>query len=127
VRKAVQLLKYADPTLIVDGEIAADDALSPEIIEQQYPFSSLKGGANVLICPDLNSANIAYKLLAKVGGAETIGPILMGMSKSVHLLSRGAEVEEIVNMAAIAVIDAQELERSEWLASEVSKPSVLAD
>ena len=127
VRKAVDLLHKADPTLVVDGEVMADIAVSPEMLEELYPFSSLKGGANVLICPDLNSANIAYKLLAKVGGAETIGPILMGMSKSVHLLSRGAEVEEIVNMAAIAVIDAQELERSEWLASEVSKPSVLAD
>ena len=67
VRKAVELLKYADPSLIVDGEIAADDAVSPEIIEQQYPFSALKGGANVLICPDLASANIATKLLAKIG------------------------------------------------------------
>ena len=127
VRKAVDLLHKADPTLVVDGEVMADIAVSPEMLEELYPFSVLKGGANVLICPDLNSANIAYKLLAKIGGAETIGPILMGMSKPVHLLSRGAEVEEIVNMAAIAVIDAQELERSEWLATEVSKPAVLAD
>jgi malate dehydrogenase (oxaloacetate-decarboxylating)(NADP+) len=127
VRKAVDLLHKADPTLVVDGEVMADIAVSPEMLEELYPFSALKGGANVLICPDLNSANIAYKLLAKVGGADTIGPILMGMSKPVHLLSRGAEVEEIVNMAAIAVIDAQELERSEWVATEVSKPAVLAD
>jgi malate dehydrogenase (oxaloacetate-decarboxylating)(NADP+) len=127
VRKAVDLLHKADPTLVVDGEVMADIAVSPEMLEELYPFSALKGGANVLICPDLNSANIAYKLLAKIGGAETIGPILMGMSKPVHLLSRGAEVEEIVNMAAIAVIDAQELERSEWLATEVSKPAVVAD
>ncbi|HKN72957.1 MAG TPA: phosphate acyltransferase, partial [Terriglobales bacterium] len=127
VRKAVDLLHKADPTLVVDGEVMADIAVSPEMLEELYPFSALKGGANVLICPDLNSANIAYKLLAKIGGADTIGPILMGMSKPVHLLSRGAEVEEIVNMAAIAVIDAQELERSEWLATEVSKPAVLAD
>ena len=127
VRKAVDLLHKADPTLVVDGEVMADIAVSPEMLEELYPFSALKGGANVLICPDLNSANIAYKLLAKIGEADTIGPILMGMSKPVHLLSRGAEVEEIVNMAAIAVIDAQELERSEWLATEVSKPAVLAD
>jgi malate dehydrogenase (oxaloacetate-decarboxylating)(NADP+) len=127
VRKAVDLLHKADPTLVVDGEVMADIAVSPEMLEELYPFSALKGGANVLICPDLNSANIAYKLLAKIGGADTIGPILMGMSKPVHLLSRGAEVEEIVNMAAIAVIDAQELERSEWVATEVSKPAVLAD
>jgi len=108
VRKAVELLKYADPTLIVDGEISADDALSPEIIEQQYPFSALKGGANVLIFPDLASANIATKLLARIGGGESIGPILMGMSRPVHVLQRTATVEEIVSVAAIAVVDAQE-------------------
>jgi malate dehydrogenase (oxaloacetate-decarboxylating)(NADP+) len=108
VRKAVELIKFADPTLIVDGEIMADEALSPEIIEQHYPFSSLKGGANVLIFPDLASANIACKLAAKIGGGELIGPILMGMSRPVHVLQRTATVEEIVNVAAIAVVDAQE-------------------
>ncbi len=108
VRKAVELLNYADPTLIVDGEIAADDALSPEVIEQQYPFSTLKGGANVLIFPDLASANIAMRLLSKIGGGENIGPILMGMSRPVHVLHRTATVEEIVSVAAIAVVDAQE-------------------
>ncbi len=108
VRKAVELLHYADPTLIVDGEVSADDALSPEVIEQQYPFSALKGGANVLIFPDLASANIATKLLAKIGGGEIIGPILMGMSRPVHVLQRTATVEDIVNLAAIAVVDAQE-------------------
>ena len=108
VRKAVELIKYADPTLIVDGEISADEALSPEVIEEHYPFSSLKGGANVLIFPDLASANIACKLAAKVGGGELIGPILMGMSRPVHVLQRIASVEEIVNVAAIAVVDAQE-------------------
>ncbi len=108
VRKAVELLHYADPTLIVDGEITADDALSPEVIEKSYPFSTLKDGANVLIFPDLASANTAYKLLAKIGGAETIGPILMGMSRPVHILLPNAEVEDIVAVAAIAVVDAQE-------------------
>ena len=107
VRRAVELLHLADPSLMVDGELMADDAVSPEL-DQTYPFSALKGGANVLIFPDLDSANIAYKLLAKVGGCETLGPILMGMSKPVHLLSRGAQVEEIVNVTAIAVVDAQE-------------------
>ena len=110
VRRAVELLHRADPGLIVDGEIMADVAVTPELLEKNYPFSSLKGGANVLIFPDLNSANIAYKLLGKVGGAETLGPFLMGMSKPVHLLARDAEVEEIVNAAAIAVVDAQENE-----------------
>jgi malate dehydrogenase (oxaloacetate-decarboxylating)(NADP+) len=110
VRKAVELLHKADPTLIVDGEIMADAAVSPEILEQNYPFSSLKGGANVLIFPDLASANIACKLLTTIGGAETLGPILMGMTRPVHLLPRGAEVEEIVNVVAIAVVDARESE-----------------
>ena len=108
VRKAVELLHKADPTLIVDGEIMADAAVSPEMLEQTYPFSSLKGGANVLIFPDLASANIGYKLLKTIGGCETLGPILMGMSRPVHLLARGAEVEEIVNVVAIAVVDARE-------------------
>jgi malate dehydrogenase (oxaloacetate-decarboxylating)(NADP+) len=110
VRKAVELLHKADPTLIVDGEIMADAAVSPEILEQTYPFSSLQGGANVLIFPNLESANIAYKLLTTIGGAEILGPILMGMARPVHLLARGAEVEEIVNVVAIAVVDARETE-----------------
>src|ERR1700687_3293930 len=112
VRKAVELLHKVDPTLVVDGEIMADAAVSPDMLEHMYPFTSLKGGANVLIFPDLNSANIACKLLTKIGGAETLGPILMGMSEPVHLVHRGAEVEEIVSTAAIAVVDAQELEVS---------------
>ena len=110
VRKAVELLHKADPTLIVDGEIMADVAVSPEVLEQTYPFSSLKGGANVLIFPNLESANIAYKLLTTIGGAEILGPILMGMTRPVHLLARGAEVEEIVNVVAIAVVDARATE-----------------
>jgi malate dehydrogenase (oxaloacetate-decarboxylating)(NADP+) len=120
VRRAVELLHRADPLLMVDGELMADDAVSTEL-EQQYPFSQLKGGANVLIFPDLDSANIAYKLLAKIGGGETLGPILMGMSKPVHLLSRGAEVEEIVNVTAIAVVDAQETGGQEEKPSRASQ------
>lgn len=110
VQRAVHLVQQADPTLMIDGEMMADTAVVPEIIEETYPFSNLKGGANVLIFPDLTSANTCYKLLRRIGGLETIGPILMGMSKPVHVLQRGAEVEEIVNMAAIAVVDAQECE-----------------
>jgi malate dehydrogenase (oxaloacetate-decarboxylating)(NADP+) len=110
VRQAVQLVHKADATLMVDGEMMSDTAVVPEIIAETYPFSSLRGGANVLVFPDLTSANTCYKLLARIGGAETIGPILLGMSKPVHVLQRGAEVEEIVNIAAIAVVDAQETE-----------------
>jgi malate dehydrogenase (oxaloacetate-decarboxylating)(NADP+) len=108
VRRATKMLKQRDPSLMVEGELMADTALSPEILERDYPFSALKGSANVLIFPDLASANIAYKLLIKVGGAEMIGPILMGMSKPVYLLQRGAEVDDIVHITAIAVLDAQE-------------------
>jgi len=110
VRRAVELVHKADPALMIDGEMMADTAVVPEIIAETYPFSNLRGGANVLIFPDLTSANTCYKLLARIGGEETIGPILMGMSKPVHVLQRGAEVEEIVNIAAIAVVDAQETE-----------------
>ncbi len=124
VRKAVELLHKADPTLIVDGEIMADVAVSPEKLEQTYPFSSLKGGANVLVFPDLSSANITYKLLTTVGGADILGPILMGMARPVHLLARGAEVEEIVNVVAIAVVDARE---GEPTALEIKKAVVQAD
>jgi malate dehydrogenase (oxaloacetate-decarboxylating)(NADP+) len=111
VRKAVDRLHQADPALIVDGEIMADAAVSPEMLEETHPFSTLKGGANILIFPDLGSANIAFKLLAKLGGTETLGPILMGMARPVHLLPRDAEVELIVKVAAIAVVDAQETEQ----------------
>ena len=126
VRKAVELLHKADPTLIVDGEIMADAAVTPEILEQTYPFSSLKGGANVLIFPDLASANIACKLLTTIGGCETLGPILMGMNRPVHLLPRGAEAEEIVKIVAIAVVDARESELPA-MTRDMSKSLVLAD
>jgi malate dehydrogenase (oxaloacetate-decarboxylating)(NADP+) len=126
VRKAVALLHKADPTLIVDGEIMADAAVSAEMLEQMYPFSTIKGGANVLIFPDLASANIAGKLLGKIGGAETLGPILMGMSRPVHLVPRGVEVEEIVNAAAIAVVEAQDNEQSNQMA-KAAKAMVPAD
>jgi malate dehydrogenase (oxaloacetate-decarboxylating)(NADP+) len=108
MRRAVELVRRAEPALMVDGEMMADTAVVPEILEETYPFSTLRGGANVLIFPDLTSANTAYKLLARIGGAETIGPLLMGMSKPVHVLQREATVEEIANIVAIAVVDAQE-------------------
>ncbi|TAM82655.1 MAG: NADP-dependent malic enzyme [Acidobacteria bacterium] len=103
MRRAAELLKQAHPEMMVEGEMMADTAVVPEILEEDYPFSTLKGGANVLIFPDLGSANIAYKLMLRIGGAEALGPILVGMSKPVHVLQRGATVEEIVNMTAIAV------------------------
>jgi malate dehydrogenase (oxaloacetate-decarboxylating)(NADP+) len=108
VRRATEIVRRRMPGLMIDGEMQADTAVMPEIIDQTYAFSSLKGGANVLIFPNLEAGNIAYKLLMRIGGCEAIGPILMGLSKPVHVLQRGSEVNEIVNMAAIAVVDAQE-------------------
>jgi malate dehydrogenase (oxaloacetate-decarboxylating)(NADP+) len=108
VRRATEIAKKKRPDLMIDGEMMADVALSPDEIEQHYAFSTLQGRANVLIFPDLQSANIAYKLTQKLGGAEAIGPILMGMGKPVHVLPSNAEVKDIVNIAAIAVVDAQE-------------------
>jgi malate dehydrogenase (oxaloacetate-decarboxylating)(NADP+) len=107
VARAVALVRERNPELMIDGEMQADTAVVPEIIEGTYPFSHLKGGANVLIFPNLESGNIAYKLLMRIGGCEAVGPILMGLSRPVHVLQRGSEVSEIVNMAAIAVVDAQ--------------------
>ena len=107
VRRAVDLLRQRAPELMADGEMQADTAIDADLMAQTYPFSRLTGGANILIFPNLEAGNIAYKLLSKIGGAETIGPILMGLSRSVHVLHRGAEVAEIVNMAAVAVVDAQ--------------------
>lgn len=109
VQRALELVKQAEPELMVDGEMQADTAVVPAILEATYPFSTLKGGANVLIFPDLQSSNIAFKLLTRIGEATALGPILMGLSQPVHLLQRGAEVEDIVNITALAVVEAQEV------------------
>ncbi len=108
VRRAVELVRYADPTLIIDGEVQADMAVNGKKLESDFPFTTLKGGANVLIFPDLQSCNIAARLLPQLGGGEAIGPILSGMAKPVHVLQRSSEVEDVVNMATIAVVDAQD-------------------
>jgi len=108
VRVATELLRKRNPELMVDGEMQADVAVNPEMIEKEYPFSTLKHGANVLIFPDLNAANTSYKLMGKIGEAEIIGPILMGMAKPVHVLQHFAEVTDIVNMAAICAVEAIE-------------------
>jgi malate dehydrogenase (oxaloacetate-decarboxylating)(NADP+) len=108
MERAARLVKQRSPELMVDGEMMADTAVVPEIIESLYPFSSLKGGANLLVCPDLESANIATRLLARLGGAESYGPILLGMRKPISLLIPGTEVSDIVNLTAMAVRDAQE-------------------
>ena len=106
VKEAVQLVKRQRPNLIIDGEMQADTAVVPEIREKQFPFSSLQGKSNVLIFPSLEAGNIAYKLMARIGQATVIGPVLMGMKKPIHVLQTGATVDDIINMTAIAVVEA---------------------
>ncbi|MEM9000687.1 MAG: NADP-dependent malic enzyme [Bacteroidota bacterium] len=112
VREAVKILHEKNPDLVVDGEIQTDFALSQELCQSNFPFSKLAGKkVNTLIFPNLESANITYKLLKGLNKANSIGPIMVGLRKSVHILQLGANVEEMVNMAAVAVIDAQEREK----------------
>jgi malate dehydrogenase (oxaloacetate-decarboxylating)(NADP+) len=109
MRKAVTLLKAKRPDLVVDGEMQAHLPFDTELFQENHPFSELaKGGANVLIFPNLSASNIAYNLVKSIANIEKIGPILMGLKKPVHLLQLGSTVREIVNMIAIAVVDAQD-------------------
>jgi malate dehydrogenase (oxaloacetate-decarboxylating)(NADP+) len=105
VRDAVQLVRARRPDIIIDGEMQADIAVVPELMDARYEFSQVRD-ANVLVFPDLDSANVAYKLLARLGGAETIGPILLGVGAPIHVLQAGDDVEAIVAMTAMAVKDA---------------------
>jgi malate dehydrogenase (oxaloacetate-decarboxylating)(NADP+) len=107
VRQAVEIVRQRRPDILIDGEMQADTAVVPEIIEERYPFSRVKD-ANVLVFPDLEAANVSYKLLQRLGNAQAIGPILLGMGKPVHVLQTGDEVQDIVFIAAIAALDAQE-------------------
>lgn len=104
VRKAVELIRERCPTFAVEGEMQADTAVVSELIEERYPFSEVRD-ANVLVFPSLEAANIAYKLLARLGKAQAIGPILLGVGAPVHVLQTGDEVRDIVNIASVAVMD----------------------
>jgi malate dehydrogenase (oxaloacetate-decarboxylating)(NADP+) len=115
-REAVRIAKAKNPSLVVEGDIQANVALNTALQQETFPFSALaKEGANTLIFPNLAAGNIAYKLLMEIGGAEAIGPILLGMKKPVHVLQLGSSIREIVNMAAIAVVDAQLHEQNDHL------------
>ena len=112
VKQAVRILHTESPDLIADGEVQMDFALNKVLHQEKFPFSKLAGKkVNTLIFPNLESANITYKLMKELNGADSIGPIMMWLRKSVHILQLGASVDEIVNMAAVAVIDAQEREK----------------
>jgi malate dehydrogenase (oxaloacetate-decarboxylating)(NADP+) len=108
-RETVRILHERYPDMTVDGDMQANFALNPTLLADNFPFSTLNGApANTLVFPNLESGNIAYKLLQEIGDAEAVGPILLGLKKSVHVLQLGSSVREIVNMVTIAVVDAQE-------------------
>jgi malate dehydrogenase (oxaloacetate-decarboxylating)(NADP+) len=123
VARATRLVKERRPDLTVDGEMQADTAVVADILHRRYPYSSLDQPANVLIFPDLGAANIAYKLLDRVGGAETIGPVLLGMAKPIHVLQRGSEAADVVNLTAIAVVDAQRRARQATASAPAPAPA----
>jgi malate dehydrogenase (oxaloacetate-decarboxylating)(NADP+) len=107
VREAVEIVRRRRPDLECDGEMQADTAVLPGFLQEQYPFARLTGPANVLVFPELQSANAAYKLVWRLANADAIGPILMGMRAPIHVLQQGVDVPDIVNMAAYGVVDAQ--------------------
>ncbi len=107
VARAVELVREADPDLEIDGEMQADTAVDPAALRKVYPFTHLTGPANVLVFPRLSAANAAYKLLEHLGGADVIGPVLLGMAKPVHIMERGCAVQDIANLAAVATVDWQ--------------------
>jgi malate dehydrogenase (oxaloacetate-decarboxylating)(NADP+) len=107
VRDAVKIAEERWPDLVIEGEMQADTAIVPALAREAFPLSRIQGDANILVCPDLESANIAYKLLWRLGKVEAIGPILTGIDAAVHVLQRGVDVNDIVNMAALCVLKAQ--------------------
>ena len=112
VAEAVRLVQGRHPDLEIDGEMQADTAVVESILRSRYPFSRLRKAANVLVFPDLNAANTSYRLLARLGGAQPVGPILVGMAKPVHIVQQGSDVSDIVNTAVLATVDAQERARA---------------
>ncbi|HEX7624292.1 MAG TPA: phosphate acyltransferase, partial [Anaeromyxobacteraceae bacterium] len=107
MRMAAELVRQRQPDLEVDGEVQVDIAMSAETRVPEFPFTNLKEDANVLVFPNLDAANIGYQLLARIGGAEVIGPVLLGMQKPVSILQMGTSVESIVNLAAFTALRAQ--------------------
>jgi len=112
MKKAVKILKEKFPDLNIDGEIQADYALNNKYLKENFPFSELVNKkVNTLIFPNLDAANISYRMVKELTGAQMVGPIMMGMNKPVHILQLGSTADEIVNMTIIAVIDAQMTEK----------------
>lgn len=108
MREALRITKQRDPELMIDGEMQADTAVVSSIVDSTFQFSKLKGGANVLVFPNLAAGNIAYKLLHRIGGAHVLGPVLLGLNKPISVLQRGDDISQIIDMIAITVVDAQD-------------------
>jgi len=109
VEEAVKLSRIRKPDLVIDGEMQVDTALSEDLMKRLYPFSRLRGAANILIFPNLDAGNAAFKLLEHAGGTKAVGPLLMGLSKPFNVLQRSSDMENAVNVIAITVAQAQEL------------------
>jgi malate dehydrogenase (oxaloacetate-decarboxylating)(NADP+) len=122
VADAVRRLQGLRPNLKADGEMQADTAVLESVLQQRYPFSRLQGPANVLIFPDLDAANISYKLMGRLGGAHAIGPILVGLAAPIHVLERDSGVDDIVNMGVIAAVDALERSRQRGRPAPHTRP-----
>jgi malate dehydrogenase (oxaloacetate-decarboxylating)(NADP+) len=112
VARAVEMARRRKPDLVVDGEMHADTALQEDRLAQMFPFNRLGGSANVLIFPDLNAGNIAYKLMEQLGGATAVGPLLMGLSKPFNVLQRNTDMENVVNVITMTVVQAGYLDFS---------------
>jgi len=109
MRKALEIIKKREPELIVDGEMQADTAVEPRVLSDWFPFADIQGGANVLIFPNLDAGNIAYKLLHRIGGAHVLGPVLLGLGKAINVLQKGDDIDQIVDIIAITAVNAQNL------------------
>jgi malate dehydrogenase (oxaloacetate-decarboxylating)(NADP+) len=107
VAQAVEMARAMDPDLEIDGEMQADTAVNAAKLLDAYPFARLRGPANVLVFSRLSAANVAYKLLDELGGADVIGPVLLGMAKPVHVLQRGCSVQDVMNLTTVAAVDWQ--------------------
>lgn len=127
VRRATEIVRERMPNLKIDGEMQADTAVTPEISKESYPFNVVPGDANVLIFPDLQSGNIAYKLMARLGQAEVIGPILVGMNKPAYVLQQNSDVNDVVNMAAICAMDIQIRRKRADRAKSSANPTLNSD
>ena len=109
VRDAVEKVRILRPDLLIDGPVQPDVAFNPDILAESYPFANIKRRPNLLIFPNLDAANISLRLVRHMSSAHSIGPLILGLAKPVHMLPKGTEVENIINMAAITSVDAQSL------------------